>query len=424
MKPCDVIVIGGGPAGATAAIFLHRQGHSVVLLDRARFPRDKVCGEFVSPAADSIFEELGILSELENHSALRLKGVMISSYEKEEVWVGYPPKPGELKAPASLSLPRLVLDHVLIQRVKKMGIDFRENHQVDDLIFENGNVTGVKGRDESNTPFSIKARIIVDAGGRNGISLRRLGLKRDNKDQSKVALAAHWAGAKQIQDYCYMHVSPPGYTGMARVGLDSVNVVLVVDTRRLKGVDLKNFYLETVLKNKCRRELLDGADLMESPRTIESLAFSVRPPSCGGLLLAGDASGFIDPFTGEGIYLALKSAQLATETICQALEFSNVSHEFLRRYEVLKESEFGAKFRLSQLLQYLIYSPKLCSQVVRVLSANPRLAGQLVGVIGDYLPARQVMSVSFLIKFLKGIVIPESEFDHGASSLPIPENLA
>ena len=114
MKNFDIAIIGAGPAGMSTAIFLSRQGHRVAVLDQARFPRDKVCGEFISPAADRILNELSVLKSIEAQYPLRLKGVYLSAYEKEELRVDYPPMPGGLEAPTSLSVPRLVFDDLLV----------------------------------------------------------------------------------------------------------------------------------------------------------------------------------------------------------------------------------------------------------------------------------------------------------------------
>ncbi|MFQ5443344.1 MAG: NAD(P)/FAD-dependent oxidoreductase, partial [Nitrospinales bacterium] len=218
MKKFDVIVIGGGPAGTASALFLRKLGYHILLLDQARFPRDKVCGEFISPAADFILEKLGVLSSIEAVNPLRLEGVCISSYEKNELSVTFPPMPGYSGRMTSLSLPRVVLDDILLKRTRAEGIEVREGYKVDDFIFESGNVAGVRGRDAEKTRFAFRAPVVVDAGGRNCISIRRLGLKKPARGPMRIAIAAHWRNVRLPRKFCYMHVSRPGYTGMAPVG--------------------------------------------------------------------------------------------------------------------------------------------------------------------------------------------------------------
>ena len=408
MDRYDVIIIGAGPAGCATALFLHRRGYRVVVLDQARFPRDKVCGEFISPAADPILEELGLMDAIEQTSPVRLKGVAISAYGRKALCIDYPPHPRDARPMASLSLPRFVFDHLLVGRLRREGIELREVHKVDDLIFEKGSVVGVKARDNDQTSLTLKARMVVDAGGRNSVSLRRLNLKRASATRGKIALAAHWAGAQLPQNYCTMHISPPGYTGMASVGSDLLNVVLVVDSELVKGKELKSFYTQAVLSNPLRRECLDGAVLKDQVRTVDSLAYDVKPVPCGGLLLVGDAMGFIDPFTGEGIYLSLRSAQLAGEVLDGAFRSANFSRQKIQRYEGLRTQEFHKKFVLSRILQRLIYNPWLCRGVVTALARNSVLAQELVGVLGDYIPADRVVSFRFLVKMVLAGLRPQS----------------
>jgi menaquinone-9 beta-reductase len=412
MKPYDAIIIGAGPAGCASALFLHRAGYEVLVLDRASFPRDKVCGEFVSPAADSILDDLGVLNSIEEKKPERVRGVFISSYEGPELGIDYPPIKKGQGSPTSLSVPRFLLDNLLINRLKNVGIKVLEKHSVEDFIFDSGNVSGVTVRDPENKKFNILAKIVVDAGGRNAISLRRLNLKNNIKGEGKIAIAAHWKNVRLPQAYCYMHVGDPGYTGMAQVGLDVVNAVMITGASQIKGQNITEFYKNGIYKNKKRKELLEGAELVEEPRTVESLAFSVKAPECGGLVLVGDAAGFIDPFTGEGIYLSLRSAQLAAQILDSAFQKKDFSKNKLAGYEQARSNEFSAKFTLSRILQKVIYNRGLCDLVVKNLSKNPSLADEIVGVIGDYLPARNAVSLRFLIKFLRGFLFPQKKISY------------
>ncbi|MBT6718309.1 MAG: NAD(P)/FAD-dependent oxidoreductase [Nitrospina sp.] len=396
----DVIVIGGGPAGCAAAIGLNKLGYRVVLCDQAKFPRDKVCGEFISPAADPLLSRLGVLDRVESLSPKRLKGVAISSYEGEELVIDYPRLPEMAAPPTSLSVPRYELDSILIEQVKRVGVEVREQSKITEFLFDEGNVVGVRGWDENKTSFVLHAPLVIDAGGRNSLSLRKFGLKKESKGKEKIALAAHWQGAKIADDYCYMHVSHPGYTGISSVGENRSNVVLVVNRNVMNGEKPDPFYRDTIMKNRLRQKILQNAECIESVRAVESLGFSVKPVPCGGLLLVGDAMGFIDPFTGEGIYLSLRSSEIAVEVAAQALKKSDLSLAALKAYEVKRKVEFDKKFLLSRILQKLIYNPFLCDRVVSSLRGNNDLAETLVGVIGDLTPAETVVSFKFLLQLM------------------------
>ncbi|QPJ65771.1 MAG: NAD(P)/FAD-dependent oxidoreductase [Candidatus Nitrohelix vancouverensis] len=400
MKTYDLIVIGGGPAGSASAIFLAQRGYRVALLDRANFPRDKVCGEFISPGADAILDSLGVLDRVNAACSMRLKGIAVSSYETEGFSAEYPDCPKTGRVMTSLSLDRMTFDPILWEAAGEAGAERFPGFQATDLILESGRVVGVKGWDAEKTVFELRARAVVDAGGRNAISLRRLGLKREHSGEGKVALAAHWDGVYPPEPLCYMHVSRPGYTGLACVGPGRANIVLVVDQKRLRGESVHEFYVRTVLGNPLRAGLLAQAQPSEEARTIESLAFSVQPPKCGGLFLVGDASGFIDPFTGEGIYLSLRSAQLACETIADCLDANDFSITRTAAYEDRRRAEFGRKFFLSRALQFLLYRPVLCKAVTRIFARNADLASRVVGVIGDYIEPASVVAPRFLLELV------------------------
>jgi len=403
MKSYDIVVIGGGPAGASAALFLEKKGYRVALLDQAFFPRDKVCGEFISPAADDIFSDLGILESIEALNPMRLCGVVISANENSCLQVDYP-NTVDGRTMTSLSVERSILDDLMINQVRNSNIQLMEGFKVTDLLFDEGNVCGVKGHDEIKKKFSIKAKIVIDGGGRNSISLRRLNLRKSSTGEGKIALAAHWEGVKELRSYCYMHISHPGYTGIAPVGHNRANVVLVVDRSHLIGFNVEQFFIKTVLGNRLRKRILGGGTPVEKIRTVDSLAYSVKKINCGGLLLVGDATGFIDPFTGEGIYLSLRSSQLAVGVVKNAFDKFDFSSRQLQRYDRIRKKEFRRKNILSKLLQCLIYKPYLCDRVVETLTTQKELSGLLIGVIGDYLPANKVVCFQYLLRLLGGML--------------------
>lgn len=401
MSAVDVAVVGGGPAGAASAIFLARQGYAVTLLDRARFPRDKVCGEFISPAADALLNEMGVLAAIEARRPLRLKGIFLAAHGERPLWVDYPPERPGGSPMSSLSVPRLDLDGLLLQRARAVGVQVREGFAVTDFRVRDGAAVGVAGKDDAGAGFEIAARLVIDAGGRNCLAIRRFGLrKKRGGKRGKIALAAHWRGGRRFAPYCYMHIQPPGYTGIAPTGEGEANVVLVVEGGALKGKDPEEFYRRTVLADPSRRALLEGAAPMEKVRAVDSLAYAVRMAPIGGLMLVGDAMGFMDPFTGEGIYLSLRSAKIAAEAAGQALAGRVSSRQAIDEYRERRLREFRWKFAISRVLEGLIERPAPCRWVMRALGARPALAEDLVGVIGDYFPARKVASAGFLLRLL------------------------
>jgi len=319
----------------------------------------------------------------------------------------------------SLSVERSKLDNLMINHVRNSGVDLLEGFKVTDFLFDHGNVCGVKGHDATKTKFSIKGKIVIDAGGRNSISLRQLNLRRDSSGRGRIALAAHWEGVRELGRYCHMHISHPGYTGISPVGNNRANVVLTVDRKYLAGANVEEFFKKTVLGNRLRRRILGAGAPVEKVKGIDSLSYSVKKPKCGGLLLVGDATGFIDPFTGEGIYLSLRSSQLAVGVIKNAFDRADFSSRQLQSYDLIRRKEFFKKNLLSKVLQLLIYKPSLCNRVVESLASQKELSSLLVGVIGDYIPANKVVCVQYILRLLCGILKQRQPLLLGGSqSLP------
>ena len=207
-----------------------------------------------SEARAGAFIQSLFLEAIESLDPLRLKGVMVSAYEQSVFQADYPPASEAGRQMTSLSVERMVLDHLMLDRVRQSSVEVKEGFKVTDFLFDNGQVCGVSGHDESKTEFQLKARIVVDAGGRNSISLRRLNLKSDSGRNGKIAFAAHWEGVRLPENYCYMHISRPGYTGIAPTGEGRVNVVLVADRKCPSASGVDAFYRQTVLGNSLRRE--------------------------------------------------------------------------------------------------------------------------------------------------------------------------
>ena len=178
----------------------------------------------------------------------------------------------------------------------------------------------------------------------------------------------------------------------------------MVNKNNLVKQNVDEFFIKIVLGNQLRRKFLDGCSPIEKVRVTDSLSYSVKKPKCGGLLLVGDATGFIDPFTGEGIYLSLRSSQLAAEVIENAFNQFDFSNRNLATYDYLRREEFQKKVILSKLLQRLIYSPFCCDRVIKMFAIQKELSSLLVGVIGDYIPAERVVCCDYFMRILSGLI--------------------
>ena len=387
--------MGGGPAGTAAAVFLRQAGHEVVLVDEARFPRDKVCGEGVSPEAWRLLARMGAEAAVRALRPRPVRGMKLTSPDGTAFAGEYDGarEPG-------FAVRRWCLDRALLDCARSAGVEVREGVRARDIVTGNGVVRGVVVED-AGAPERLDARLVVAADGRRSVIARKLGLLREHRTLRKFAVRGYWKGVEGLTDHGEMHVTRGGYCGVAPLGDAEANVTFVLDQAAMRpaGGGLADFYLRTLDRWPRLRERLGRASLTSPPRAIGPLALEARRVSAPGAVLVGDAAGFYDPFTGEGVTLALRGAELAAEVAHHAL--TNGSTD-LRLYDRLRDDATRDKFRLNRLLQRVVAWPALANAVARRLARRPDLADRLVGIAGDFVPARTALGPGFLYEILKG----------------------
>ena len=394
----DVLVIGGGPAGAATAIFLKQRGHDVLLIDTAHFPRDKICGEGVSPEAWRSLRALGAEPAVTALRPWPLRGMTLFSPDGTSF-------SGEYRGSrrAGFAVRRRELDHALLACASAAGVEVHEGTRASGLVRSNGRVDGVTADEQGRTTI-LRARVLIAADGRRSLLARRLGLLREHRRLRKFAVRGHWEGMEGLRERGEMHVGGGGYCGIAPLSASRANVTFVLDRRALAPAraGLAAFY-RSALRERWPRvaERLEKAALLEPPRAIGPLALQARRLSFPGGLLVGDAAGFYDPFTGEGVTLALRGAELAAEVADRALRRGATSTRLVE-YDRLRDEATRDKFRLNRLLQRVVGWPALSNAVAHRLAERNDLADRLVGIAGDFVPARTAFDLAFLRDLLLG----------------------
>ena len=390
-----MVVVGGGPAGSATALHLRRKGHDVVLVDEARFPRDKVCGEAVSPGAWPLLEELGTGSLVRALRPRPIAGMVLTSPGGTSFRGCY--RDGQ----AGFSVRRDVLDLALLGAAREAGVEVREGVRAARLLEDGGRVCGVV-IENGRGPEPLRARLVVGADGRRSMVARRLGLLREHRSLARFAVRGHWDGMQGLSGFGEMHVGAGGYCGVAPLPAGIGNVAFVLDRRdmgRAAG-DLEGFYRRSLRRWPAVAERLEAARLVAAPRAIGPLALVARRVSAPGALLVGDSAGFYDPFTGEGVTLALRSAGLAAFVADRALRSGRPAD--LTEYDRLRHAATRDKFRLNRLFQRIVAWPALSDAVARRLARRPDLADRLVGIAGDFVPARSAFALGFLYDLVTG----------------------
>jgi menaquinone-9 beta-reductase len=398
----EVIVVGGGPAGAATAWFLARAGVDVLVLDRARFPRDKPCAEYLSPQASRILDAMGVLEAAESAGGAQLSGMLVRApsglafrgdFAASHGFHGFRDQ--------GLALRRRILDPLLLASATRAGATLREGVRVRDVVRDgSGRVVGV----ETDGGHTLRARLVVGADGLRSVVARRLGVARTAAWPRRLALVTHYAGVADMGVSGEMHVERDGYLGLADVGGGLTNVALVIPARnaRMIGGDPALYLARWIARRPHLAPRFTAAERVAPVLTTGPFAQRARQAWAPGAALVGDAADFFDPFTGEGIYAALRGGELLLPYAFEAARAStaHAADVALAAYNRCRRHQFTGKWRVERLVAAAVSSSRLMNRAARVLSSRREMADLFVGVAGDFVPAREVLRPSYLLALL------------------------
>jgi len=398
----DVIVVGGGPAGASTAHALAREGVDVLLLDRAKFPRDKVCAEYLSPQAARILSDMKVLDEVERSSPGHLAGMRVRSPNGQIADGEFASNHGFRGfRDYGLAVRRIILDAIILDGARAAGARVEELVRVTDLTKDHaGRVSGVTVIGPDGSARTLRSRYVVGADGLRSVVGRRLGLTHTSRFFPKrIALATHYRNVRDVGALGEMHVDYGGYFGIVDVGRGLMNVAVVVPMSRAREIgDGRAEFLEQWIATRPHlAERFVGAERVTPVRATGPFASVSRPAWAPGAALVGDAADFFDPFTGEGIYSALRGGEILAPFIAAALRGKQQDEtRVLAGYETARRSEFGGKWKLERIVGMAIAYPYFLNNAAKALSRHKTMADLLVGVAGDFIPVGVVLNPRFL----------------------------
>ena len=396
----DALVIGAGPAGSATAALLARQGWRVLVADRDRFPREKACSEYMSPAAVRVLSGLGVVPWLESAGAVALAGTDVRTASGGRLAGRFAPSIRAPFPPSGLSVPRRVLDQALVRAARAAGASVLEHTHLGDLEREHGRVVGA-ALSTSDGPMRVRARLVVGADGLRSRVARSLGRRRHGRPR-RVAFVAHVQDVPGLADAAEMHVGPAGYVGLNPIGHGLANVALVVPAELALAARGRGtaFFLERLATFAGVRGRVDGARIVREVLVTGPFAARSTVVTAPGALLVGDAAEFFDPFTGEGICSALRGAELVAATAGHALRDARQLDEALLAYRRLRLRTFAGKWAVERLIGWSMEWPALFDHAVRRIGRRRGMADTLVGVTGELRPARHVLNPLFLARMV------------------------
>jgi menaquinone-9 beta-reductase len=357
MTEWDVTVIGGGPAGSTAATFTAKAGLKTLLIDRAVFPREKVCGDCLNPGCWAIFDQLGVVGEIAGLPAARLQWVAFTNIRGRQIEHRFPNA-----GPPETGIRRSALDHALLMNAKKAGVEIRQGEPV----------TGVeRGWLIKTGRRQVRTKFLVAADGRNSSVARFLGaFPRTRTD--RVACQTYFSADRP--SHIALELNQLGYMGIGTVGQGAVNLCIVARPKQIEEL---------------RSRISERFGLTPEQRWNTVAPLSRRPVGTDDptLFYVGDAARVVEPFTGEGILYALKSGSLAAESI---IESHRSGPPFRHRYAERHRQLYTGRLWINQLARLSVLHPGISSTCLELLRFWPwpleELTRRVVGMSGGSFP--------------------------------------
>jgi flavin-dependent dehydrogenase len=372
----DVLICGAGPAGSLAALILARAGATVVLLDRARFPRDKLCGDTVNPGAVSLLRRHELTHVLEG--GLPVDGMIITGASGLRVVARYG------AGVQGCAITRRDLDARLAAASVEAGARLDDGVLVHEALVDRSRhaprVHGVIAKAAAGRSLTIRARVVIAADGRYSRVARGLGLSCHPAAPRRWAIGGYFEGVSGLTGCGEMHIRANRYVGVAPVPGDLANAcVVTADRSALRQPDA--LLLEVLRTDPAVVDRFSAARLIAPPVCVGPLAVECPVPGLDGLLLAGDAAGFIDPMTGDGLRFAFRGAELAAAAALAALEHGwRDAHV---RLGVARQREFRSKWRFNRTLRSVVGSPVLMRVADRGAALAPPIIRTLIRYAGD-----------------------------------------
>jgi len=371
----DVAIVGGGPAGSSAAIRLANAGLRVLIVEQKHFPREKLCGEFISPECIIHFDELGVNPAITAAGGTKLTETIFFSQSGrgvsvESSWFGN-------SDANALGLSRAAMDRLLLERARACGAEVREETAASGLLTENGRVTGIRLRGKDLGETEVRAILTIDATGRTRSLARRLDSNPGPKRAADlVAFKTHLRGARVAAGACEIYSYRGGYGGCNRVENDLYNLCFIAAATDAKrhGSDPERVMREVVFTNKRAAEAMRDAVIAKPWHAvpIERFGRGELVPA-EGLIAVGDAAAFIDPFTGSGILLAFESARIAAaaivNSIVEGIDLHKLDNEYRRGYS----AAFDTRLRVCSMLRHAAFVPFLAESTIATLGLSRSL---------------------------------------------------
>jgi|TARA_B110000438_G_scaffold28507_2_gene27548 geranylgeranyl reductase family protein len=400
----DVIIVGAGPAGTAAALYAKKFGLKCILLDKAEFPRDKVCGDALSGKSVRVMTELDMLEDVGKLDGAGINRLTFGSPNHKKFDVHLKATKNNRHIKKGFVIPRQIFDNYLFERAD-LVTDTLQGFSVKDILYENSDIVGITGETKEGKEKIFKAPIVMGCDGANSIISRKLGLYEMDMDNTSIAIRCYYSGVEGLTDQIELHYIRevnPGYFWLFPAGDNLANIGIGLSKNDAKKEDrtLRQI-LDEVTQSDYFKDRFKNAKQLEKPIGWNlPVGSSHRKNHGDGFMLLGDAAGLIDPFTGEGIGNAMVSGKYAMQVAAKSKLSGDYSEEAFSEYDQLLWNEIGKELRTSTKLQSLAKSKFLLNFVIDRASRNEEVQDIISGMLSNEIPKDELSSPLFYFKIL------------------------
>jgi len=373
-----ITIAGAGPAGSSLAIRLAKLGFETTLIERERFPRPKLCGEFISPECLEHFDELGVLDEMLSAGGDQITETRFFESGGRSVAV---PSSWFGRGEFALSLSRAEMDHLLLERARQLGVSVHEATSVTGVESEADRLVALHARTSDGDTRDFRGDIFIDATGRSRVIAkladRKLEAPAVHIKPDLIGFKTHLEKADLQKGVCEIYSFRGGYAGLSRVENDKFNLCFLLKAEAVRSA---NNNADEIVQNIVRKNKRAAISLREVASHHDWLAVSIdgfgarKSSPARNLFTVGDAASFIDPFTGSGMFMAFQSAEVLADSIAANPDsLDRISTEYLRAYN----KTFSTRHRVCWVLRQTAFMPTVATVIVSVLSLSSSARRQL-----------------------------------------------
>lgn len=378
------LIVGAGPAGLLTGIELLKMGLNTHIIERHKQQIRPLCGEYLGPQGVSYLKSLGLDEAL--HDFDQVKGMTLYSTLETKITTNFP------QGAYGISVERKSFQERLARIFETLGGVIHYDNSLEEIQSTS------RGYEISTNHQSFSAEYLIGADGRQSKVAKLLGFRTGLPPHNRLALHCYVTPRKPLPQFGQMHILPDGsYIGINPISATEVNFSIVTTPEAIKSAsgarELINFWIQERSTLNQQFNLLSDEEIKSTAKiTRESIEISKHRA-----VLIGDAAGFIDPLTGEGMTTAIKTASILTQEIAR----SKVIEEAFKNYEVRRKNDFREKEKLNHLFQKLIHSPMGCEVVGRLLNLSKQLRDTFIGVIGNVYTPTEGLKMIFKL-YLQG----------------------